>query len=132
MRVLIVEDDFISSHILTDILSKYGDCDTAVDGNQAVQAVTRALEENKPYELICMDIMMPGMDGQEALLRLRQIETERGVHPSEQAKVIMISALGDPKNVLKATYKGGATSYLVKPINKDQLLNEVRNLGLIP
>lgn len=131
MRTLIVEDDFIARRILKDILSPYGDCDIAVDGDEAIQAFRLAHEDSKPYDLICMDIMMPDIDGQEALRRIREIEKDTGIRPSEEVKVIMTTALGDPKNVVEAFYRGGATSYIVKPINKQKLLEEVRNLGLI-
>jgi two-component system, chemotaxis family, chemotaxis protein CheY len=59
------------------------------------------------------------------------MEKEMGVKGSEEVKVIMITALGDPRTVVKAFYKGGATSYLVKPVDKGKLLEEVRNLGLL-
>ena len=131
MRTLIVEDDFIARRILKDILSPYGDCDIAIDGDEAIQAFRLAHEDNKPYDLICMDIMMPEIDGQEALRRIREIEKDTGIRPSGEVKVIMTTALSDPKNVVAAFYKGGATSYIVKPINKQKLLEEVRNLGLI-
>ncbi|MEW5948234.1 MAG: response regulator [Thermodesulfobacteriota bacterium] len=131
MRTLIVEDDFIARRILRDILSPYGDCDIAIDGDEAIQAFRLAYEDSKPYDLICMDIMMPDIDGQEALRRIREIEKDAGIRPSEEVKVIMTTALSDPKNVVEAFYKGGATSYIVKPVNKQKFLEEVRNLGLI-
>ena len=43
----------------------------------------------------------------------------------------MVTALSDPKNVVEAYYKAGATSYIVKPINKQKFLEEVRNFKLI-
>jgi two-component system chemotaxis response regulator CheY len=131
MKTLIVEDDFISRRILKDILSSHGDCDIAIDGEEAVRAFRMALDEKKPYELICMDIMMPNMDGQEALKKIREIEKERGKTGSLEVKVIMTTALDDPKNVVEAYYKGGATSYVVKPINKGKLLGEIRGFGLL-
>jgi two-component system chemotaxis response regulator CheY len=131
MKTLIVEDDFISRRILKQILSPFGDCDIAIDGKEAVQAVRMALDEAAPYKLICMDIMMPNLDGQEALKLIRALEKERGVAEVHGAKVIMTSALGDPKNVVDAMYRGGATSYIVKPIGKQQLLQELQNFGLI-
>jgi two-component system chemotaxis response regulator CheY len=131
MRMLVVEDNFTARFALKEILSPLGDCDIVVDGDEAVQAFRLAWEEKRPYDLVCMDIMMPQMDGQEALGQIRAMEKQLGVGGPEEVKVIMITALGDPKTVVKAFYKGGATSYLVKPIDKERLIGEVRNLGLL-
>ncbi len=130
MRVLIAEDDFVARRILGDILSPHGDCDVVVDGDEAVQAFRLAREERRGYDLICMDIMMPNMDGQEALRQIRDIEKENGIKESDGVKVLMVTALGDPGSVFNA-YKGGADSYVVKPISKTSILKELRKLGLI-
>ncbi|MFW6242306.1 MAG: response regulator, partial [Thermodesulfobacteriota bacterium] len=71
MKILVVEDDFISRRILKEILTEHGDCDVVVDGDEAVQAFRLAREEGAPYQLICMDIMMPNKDGHEALQEIR-------------------------------------------------------------
>jgi two-component system chemotaxis response regulator CheY len=127
MRVLVVEDDFISRKLLTTLLGHYGSCDVAVDGVEAVSAFKMALAEGAPYDLICLDIMMPNMDGQEALKEIRAIEKEKG----GEVKVIMVTALDDPKNVVESLYEGGAASYIVKPIDKKKLIDEVKKLGLL-
>lgn len=131
MRILIVEDDFTSRIFLQSLLSPFGDCDLIEDGDQAVKAFTMALNEDRPYDLICLDIMMPNMDGHEALKLIRKTEGERGVKPKDEVKVVMTTALNDPKNVVKAYYEGGATAYLAKPIEKDALLKVIREMGLI-
>ena len=130
MKTLIVEDDFVSRRILKDILSPMGDCDVAIDGSEAIQAFRLAWEDKTPYELICMDIMMPKMDGQEALFKIRELEKTQGVRSRDEVKVIMILALDSPKTVFASYYRGGATSYLVKPITRDAVLGEIYNLGL--
>jgi two-component system chemotaxis response regulator CheY len=131
MRVLIVEDDFTSRKLLQKILSPYGEADIAVNGQEAVEAFKEALEEGKPYDLVCMDIMMPEMDGQEALRKIREFEKSKGVKSSDEVKVVMTTALDDPKNVVEAYYKGGATSYVPKPIDRQLFLQLLRNLGLV-
>ena len=131
MKTLIVEDEPTNRLLLQAILSGYGDCDIATDGEEAVEAFRSAFERGVPYDLVCMDIMMPKLDGHEALARIRNIEKEGNVPAEEAAKVIMTTALGDPKNVVKALYGEGAGSYLVKPIGKQKLLEELRCMGLI-
>lgn len=131
MKVLIVEDDFTSRKLLQTILSPYGECDIAVNGKEAVEAFESALKAKAPYDLVCMDIMMPEMDGQEALKKIRSLEKKAGIRGSEEVKVVMTTALDDPKNVVEAYYKGGATSYIPKPIDRQLFLQLLRNLELI-
>ncbi|QEM67996.1 response regulator [Geobacter sp. FeAm09] len=131
MKCLIVEDDFISRRILKELLSKHFDCDIAINGEEAVTSFQLAHEGKHPYDLICMDIMMPGVNGQEALRRIREVERSLRVPAHLEAKVIMTTALDDPKTVVQAFYQGGATAYLVKPIGKQKLMNELRTLGLL-
>ena len=132
MRILIVEDEFTSRKLLTALLSDFGQCDTASDGVECVESFKEALKEGKPYDLVCMDIMMPNKDGHQALKDIRVIEQDSGVQSSNEAKVIMITALNDPKTVVKAYYKGGAAAYLPKPIEVDSLYAILRDLALIP
>jgi len=131
VKILIAEDDFIARRILKEVLVPYGDCDIVVDGEEAVHAFRLSMEEGTPYDLVCLDIMMPHMDGYEALKAIREMEKAGGIDPVDEVRVIMITALGDPGTVFRTLYKGAATSYLVKPIVKSKLIRELRNLGLI-
>lgn len=132
MRCLVVEDDFGSRRMMQKLLAAYGDVDVVVDGEEAYQAFRIAWEEYKPYDVIFMDIMMPKMDGHEAVKRIRELEVDLGVKPSDEARIIMTSVLEDPRNVVEAYYSGGATSYLVKPIDRDKLRAELARLGFEP
>ncbi len=131
MKTLIVEDDFISRTILKKILAPYGICDTVVNGREAVEAFSLARAEGTPYELICLDIMMPEMDGREALKLIRLKEKNAGVQPKDEVKIIMITALDTPKEVIDAYYKGGCTAYIVKPIQKAKIIENIKDLGFI-
>jgi two-component system chemotaxis response regulator CheY len=131
MKCLIVEDDFISRRILKEILSKFGECDIAINGQEAIDSFMMAYEEKQQYDLILMDIMMPGIDGMEALRRIRAIEKDRGIPPNLEVKVIMATALDDPHTVITAFNKCEADAYIVKPITIDKLLKEMRSLKLM-
>ena len=131
MKVLIVEDDFTARLVLQQFLKDYGPSHVAVDGAEAVAAFKTALAEGQPYDLICLDIMMPGVDGQQALKEIRAHEEANGILSSDGVKVIMTTALDDLKSVSRA-YNELCDGYLVKPVGKAELLDEVRRLGLIP
>lgn len=130
MKVLIAEDDFTSRSILSKLMRGiFGECDIAVDGQEAVQAVELGLEQNEKYDLICLDIMMPNMDGHEALNRIRKLEDGAGFPVGRGAKILITSALDDSKNILSA-FRSQCDGYLVKPYTKEKLLEEVKKVGL--
>jgi two-component system chemotaxis response regulator CheY len=131
MRILIVEDDFVGRKVMHQVLLEYGECDIAVDGLEAVKAFDLAWNSGKPYDVIFLDIMMPNMSGHEALKIIRDRERERGVLPAREVKVIMTSALDDVKNVTQSFFQGGASAYLVKPIERRKVIDELRKLGLV-
>jgi two-component system chemotaxis response regulator CheY len=130
MKTLIVEDDFTSNLLLQEILKQYGTCHSALNGQLAVEAVRTAIDSGEPYDLICLDIMMPEMDGHEALQTIRDIEEAKGIPAVRGARVVMTTALEDSKNIL-ASFKGQCDVYLAKPIEKAKLLSELRKLKLI-
>jgi two-component system chemotaxis response regulator CheY len=130
MKTLIVEDDFTSRLLLQEILKRYGSVHLAANGKEAVEAVRAALDADDPYHLICMDIMMPEMDGHEALREIRELEEVRGVLESSAAKVIMTTALDSVRNVSDA-FRELCDSYLVKPIETAPLLEQLHRFGLL-
>ena len=130
MKILVVEDDFKNRKLLQSQLSLFGECDTAVDGEEAILAFRMSLDNQQPYDLICMDIRMPNIDGKEALRKIRQIENESGYQDEDKVKVIMTTALDDAEAVVES-YKEGATAYLVKPITKKKLVEELLRMDLI-
>ena len=130
MKTLVVEDDFTSRLLLQELLKGYGEVHVAVNGKEAVAAVEKALAEGAPYSLICLDIMMPEMDGQQALTEIRKLEEQRGTISTEGMKIIMTTALDDVKSV-SAAYEQLCDGYLVKPIDKTKLTAQLRELRLI-
>lgn len=130
MRILVAEDDFSARLVLQRLLKDYGSVDVAVDGREAVEAFRAALEAGEPYRLVCLDIMMPDLDGQEALRQMRALEAERGIRSTCGAKIVMTTALDDPKTVVEA-FKGLCDTYLVKPIDKEALRLAMARVGLL-
>jgi len=131
MKFLIAEDDFTSSLLLQGLLKPYGTADIVANGKEAVEAVRAALKARKYYDLICLDIMMPEMDGQTALKEIRDLEVASGILITDCAKVIMTTALDDKGNVMTA-FREQCDAYLVKPIEKAKLVENLKKLSLIP
>lgn len=131
MRALIVDDDFYSRNMIHEILRPHAHCDIAVNGEEAIEAFRRGIAAGESYDLICLDLLMPELDGQQALREIRAIEKEHDVPPQKEAKVVVTTMLDDEKETHDAFFLGGATSYLVKPIDEEKLINECKSLGLI-
>jgi len=129
MRALIVEDEFLSRKVLRSFLMTLFEVDIVVNGREAVEAFKLSHSEGHPYDLILMDIMMPEVDGIEALQKIRTIEIQNDYRP--KVKVIMTTALDDPQTVIKTFYDGEASAYIVKPVAKDKLYGELEKLGLL-
>ena len=129
MKVLIVDDSFVNRKILRKFLEEYASIDIVVNGREAVDAVKLAHMERAPYELVLLDIMMPEMDGLETLRAIRDYEKSHNILTLQGVKVIMVTALSDSKNIMNA-FKEGCESYIVKPVSKQALYQEMSNLGL--
>lgn len=130
MKILIVDDDFTNRLVLQEILKPHGVLHIAAGGKEAVFAVKEAIDLDECYNLICLDIMMPDMNGHETLREIRNLEREKHIAPQAAAKILMTTALDDPRNVIDS-FKGLCDGYLVKPIRKARLLEELGKLGLV-
>jgi len=130
MKILIAEDDFASRKFMLRFLQKYGECDVTIDGMEAVDAFMMALESGEGYDLVCLDIMMPELDGYQALKAIRDIEQQKSIPENERAKIIMTTALNEGRNVTKA-FELGCMAYAGKPIDQVKFENVMKKLGLI-
>jgi two-component system, chemotaxis family, chemotaxis protein CheY len=130
MRTLVVEDDFTSRLLLQTFLSRYGECHLAVNGKEAVAAFSAARESGQRYDLVCMDIMMPEMDGQTAVREIRALEESGGTLSTNGAKIIMTTALDDVKSVVHS-FESLCDAYLFKPIDTRKLLGQLKDLQLV-
>lgn len=130
MRILIAEDDLVSRKFLFKYLSQYGDCDLVVDGLEALDAFLISVKENNRYDLICLDIMMPKVDGVKVLKHIRDLEIQKGILPEKRSKVIMTTALAETQYVQNA-FEIGCDAYAAKPIDTAKLTEVLHNLGLV-
>ena len=128
MRILIAEDEFTCRKVLSGLLQEYGDCDIAANGKEAIDAFEYALQNNIPYDLVSLDIMMPQLNGHETLDQIRKLEQEYKI--TVPVKIIMTTPLNDSDNIRKA-FISQCEAYLIKPIHKQDLIHQLHVLGLI-
>jgi two-component system chemotaxis response regulator CheY len=130
MLALIVDDDPVCRSMLCAALKRHGTPTAVASGREAVEAVRNALLADQPFDLITLDIMMPDMNGQAALVSIRSLEAVKGIPAGSGAKVLMTTAMGDGKNVLNA-FREQCNGYLIKPIDLEKLYLELSKQGLI-
>jgi len=90
-----------------------------------------AEKEGDGYDLICLDIMMPVMDGQELLRKIRDEEEEVfGILRENRSKILMITALNDYDNI-KTAFMSLCDGYIFKPYKKEKIEEELKKLGIV-
>lgn len=130
MKILIAEDDRLSRAFLTEFLQDYGQCDTAANGLETIDKYIDALKNGQPYDMMCLDIMMPKVDGLMVLKLVRELEAQHHVETAKQAKIIMMTAIADMDYVDQA-FELGCDAYASKPIEMAQVQEVMMDLGLI-
>ena len=120
LRILIAEDDYASRLYLYNILTAYGECDLTIDGIEALDAYFLAIDEGLPYDVACIDIMMPKVDGLKVYKTIRKTEKDK-------IKIIMTTALTDSKNLFDKSLENDI--YLIKPISAESIINAMDKFG---
>jgi len=128
-KALVVEDDATSRLMLHGLMSRYGECHIALNGKEALEAFHSARQAGNPFDLICMDIQMPEMDGQEAVSQIRA--TELKDEGKVGVKILMTTSVRNVKTIL-ASYAAKCDGYLMKPLDGKRLEERLRALGLMP
>ncbi len=130
MRILIVDDDFVSRAKLEALLCDYGDCEVAEDGHQALDMFEQAHDQSAGYDLITMDIDMPGMSGHEVLSKIREWEEAHHVFKQSQtAKVLMSTSLQSRTDIVSA-FRRGCEGYLKKPVTPEKLAEALATIDI--
>lgn len=116
-RVLVVDDQSCIRDVIKDILE---DWPTKLDVEECENGMEACVNiECRDYDLLICDVKMPVMDGFEVLKRVREVESSRDM------PVIMLTAEDQPDSIwMGATL--GATSYVTKPFNLDELMEALR------
>ncbi|MDR1829463.1 MAG: response regulator [Candidatus Fibromonas sp.] len=130
MKTLIIDDDARNCKLLEAILKDYGECSVALDGNSAIKLFEESLKNKAPFDLVCLDIMMPEKDGYEVLRILRNLEQNLVPPTDAKSRIIMVTALAEQENKAKAFYEN-CDGYLIKPVERKLLIEMLNKMGLI-
>jgi DNA-binding response OmpR family regulator len=114
-KILVVDDDEMTRHFLSHILAQQGFLlETAADGEQAL-----TLLKEKAFDIILLDIEMPGLNGLETLKRIRKNYLKKDL------PVLMVTANDQSTEIIQA-FDLGANDYVVKPLDVPVLFARIR------
>ena len=130
MKTLTVDDEMVSRKKMKKILDGFGECEACSTGSEALDLFRGALEKNDPFDLITLDISMPGIDGTGVLYEIRKIENEFGVPKEERIKVMMVTSRSD-KATITTCLQAGCNDYVLKPFDRGLMLRKLENLGIL-
>jgi two-component system chemotaxis response regulator CheY len=130
MRILVVDDEFVSREKLTAILSAHGNCDAAPDGRTALEMVEKAYRDGNPYELVTMDLNMPDMSGHVVVQEMRHWEQGNPqIANGYAASVLIITATKEIRDVMES-FDEGAEAYIVKPVTPENVAEAIGKINL--
>jgi two-component system chemotaxis response regulator CheY len=129
MKTLIVDDNIVNRSSIQKVIEDMGVNESAVNGQDAIEMFKLHLVHSRPFDLVLLDIVMPGMDGIKVLKALRDIEDEHKVKQSNRSKILMVTSHSH-KDVVLAALKSGCDGYIVKPFRRDVLVKKLKELNM--
>jgi two-component system chemotaxis response regulator CheY len=130
MRVLIVDKEKESVALLWSNLTALGDLTVVNDGETAYNAFCAAIDDGKPFDLVCLDTNLPQVDGIDLLAGLRQYEESQGIVAKAGAKILVTTQVCSIDNYYAAS-SAGCTTFLCKPLDWDKIARELSRLGVL-
>jgi two-component system sensor histidine kinase/response regulator len=120
LHVLVADDDFFMQRLAITLLSSLGHTGVVVaDGEEVLAAL-----EKRRFDVVLMDVVMPNMDGLQALASLRRKEQSSGQHQA----VIMVTGHSEPTD-RERLHAAGADGYICKPMGLDTLAQELQRVA---
>ncbi|WP_321494644.1 HDOD domain-containing protein [uncultured Desulfobacter sp.] len=128
MKILIVDDEDISKNILLSKMAHMGTCVAVNNAKEALEELDKAKTDNQPFDLITLDVAMPGMGGQELLEHIRKNEIKNKIPKDDRVKILMITSRMNV-GTINACIKRGCNGYLTKPVSQTQLIQSISQMG---
>ncbi|CAN2040488.1 putative Chemotaxis protein CheY [Candidatus Magnetomoraceae bacterium gMMP-15] len=128
MRILVVDDEFVSKIKMHKIMESLGECKAVESGKGAIAAFKNAWENWQPFNLISLDISMPDMTGIEVLSKIKSMEKEKQVPDDLKVKIMMVTSHSDKGNIT-ACIAAGCDAFVVKPFDKKVIIKKLEKLG---
>ncbi|SJL05219.1 related to nik-1 protein (Os-1p protein) [Armillaria ostoyae] len=125
LDILLAEDNVVNQQLAVKILEKYGhSVEIAENGNSALDSFKRRVLQNRPYDIILMDVSMPFMGGMEATELIRAYEMHADLQPIPIVALTAHAMIGDRERCMQA----GMDEHITKPLRRGDLLNIINKL----
>ena len=131
MKILIVDDEDISRRVLLSRMAHMGTCVAVNSAKEALAELDKAKAKKQPFDVITLDVSMPGMNGQDLLEYIRKKEVQDKIQKNNRVKILMISARMNV-GTINACIKRGCNGYLTKPVSQTQLVQSFSQMGFEP
>ena len=130
MRTLVVDRNAEIREEMWRWLSVFGECVTAESGEEGLVYFKESFQENDIFDLVCTDIILDDMDGFQMIRQAREIEKMMGVSEEYKAKIVVVSARNESRNVKRAL-EVGADAYAGRPITGEKFISSLQRLKLM-
>jgi two-component system chemotaxis response regulator CheY len=130
-RFLVVDDEDMGRLMLQEFLAEFSNCDTAANGKEGLLLFEKALADGVPYDLLCVDIIMPEMNGLALVRKIREIEQSHPVFTDLHTKIFVISSSDSAWDKADFLLDNLCDDYIVKPFSRTDLMAKLRAIELI-
>jgi two-component system chemotaxis response regulator CheY len=129
MKVLVVDDELVSRKKMEKIMTTFGQCVAVENGADALKEFEEAIGKGEGFDLITLDVSMPGMDGTEVLFEIRMTEQQKNIPKENKVKVIMVTGQSD-KDLVITCMQAGCDGYVVKPFDSAIMAAKIKQIGI--
>lgn len=130
-RLLLVDDNVIHRKLSEKLFSPFGETVVVGSGAEAVEIFDQELAAERAFDVVILDMLMPGMDGMETLRQMRSLEKLKGLTPDQQTKILISSHDTDPELQKQAEIEG-CNRYYPKKISKEGVAAMLGEFGIKP
>jgi two-component system, chemotaxis family, chemotaxis protein CheY len=131
MKFLIADDNELHRELITDTVKDHGMYHIVSDGNEAIKTFTASLDKKDSFSAIFIKSKIGSQDGPHALRKIREIEQENGLELNKEIPIIM-TVMDDEEQISETYLRGNSTTFILKPLTKDKIVEELTLFGLIP
>ena len=124
MKILVVDDELVSRKKMQKIMDGLGECAAAASGGEALNLFKQAMESGAPFDLVTLDVVMPGMDGTEVLYEIREIERRKHPPKEKRTKILMVTSQSDKDTVITCI-QAQCDDYIVKPFDREKIMKKI-------